>query len=167
MLLLYNLYKTPKFEIKTQDELEKLAEEWIKDLRLQEWEISVRLVNDIIFYEQHITGINKINALEKKAIINIMSMDGYYDSYEDAEVFDYDMEATLVHELLHCTFCETTDLAVEQLTPKEEKQGMESVGYVITHRLLEQMAQILVSMKRKGVNEKCEKKNKTLINAEK
>lgn len=78
-------------------QLEKLRDYWQQVLRLQDWDIIIKIKRG---YEMgNDCGNVNYQGYSKKAIINLLDPDDY--SNED---FAYDIEETLVHELLHLRF---------------------------------------------------------------
>ena len=152
--------KTEEFIVTAQEDLDKLVDEWIELLHLQAWEIQAKLVDDVDFYGMHIEGENCINSLCKQSDISIITAEGRTEKCDEAtNAFPYDMEKVLVHEMLHCTFCDLMELgteavpmeAMEQYSKNagdENSMPMQTIGYVMAHAVLDEMARTLVDIKR-------------------
>lgn len=115
----------------TQEELVALCVEWQKILRLQDWNIIVKIVRE--------RGMNKpdregeITIFHKAKEANIRLLDPV--DYPPTCTQPQDMEAVLVHELLHIQF--------EFCIDDEDNTAMEIA--------VELTAQALVNLKRKGI----------------
>lgn len=83
----------------TIEELIQEKDEWQKLLRLQDWEITVTLV-DFIKASQYASGYTGVNLGSKEADIEILSERGYDVNFNGKQ----DMLKTLVHELVHLHF---------------------------------------------------------------
>jgi hypothetical protein len=115
-----------EFIIKDQEHLDALLTEWIDILGLNEWEIYAKFS-----MPPDSLARNNYNYVNKQSTIIIMP-ENCYDY-----VFAWDMEETLVHELLH--------LKLHVLDPHGD-----GIEYGIFHSKLEEMARALVKAKRKG-----------------
>jgi hypothetical protein len=99
-------------------ELLRLCEKWQKILRLQDWLIYV----EVCRARDLPTGVNghvKIDILKKKAVIAILDE----DDHDPQSAWAYDLEKTLVHELIHLHFDTNRELMNEQYVALE--QGVE------------------------------------------
>lgn len=108
-----------------QDHLEAQLHQWQKRLRLQDWLVTVSLArrHDISGNMGQITSSRKY----KRAHIELMDP---IDHDPDRQV-PYDVETTLVHELLHLHFV-TLDL--EPDTPQDD--ALEQAINLIAHALV-------------------------------
>ena len=92
--------------------LKALGKEWIKRLGLVDWNISIEWMEaDDKFAESQpdkgsLHGYCGSNYLSRCAKIRIAKRDQVTDS-----ILPYDLEETIVHELLHCRFAHLWDLA--------------------------------------------------------
>ena len=118
--------------VMTDEELVRKVEEWTDCLGLQDWTITV-------LRRVHIDGddCGLVEYVEstKSAVISLLMSDAY-DEGEYSE--PYDMERTLVHELLHCKFA---------LLYSDDEKDLQSR---IVHQLIDDMARALVQAKRSG-----------------
>lgn len=89
-----------------QAELDDLATEWRKTLRLRDWDVKVKLKRIFDLHEQDILGECNWVLSKKCAVVGVLDP----QDYDPAFVRPYDPEQTLVHELLHLHFAPfTTD----------------------------------------------------------
>lgn len=84
----------------TEAELREKCPEWQKVLRLQDWGIKVRLARARDLMEYGDLGQCQWNNEHKRAEILILDP----NDYDPGRQIPYDMEQTLVHELLHLHF---------------------------------------------------------------
>ena len=116
-----------------QEELMDLCTEWQDVLAINDWEIGVA-INENKLKEQRKLGEVSYTSETAQALISILHPDNYPDV-----PFPYDMEKTLVHELLHLRFA--------SVAPKKEH----STKGIAFERAIELTAKALVNLKR----EKC------------
>jgi len=136
------MYKMPDYNIENPGELDDLLHYWIEVLGLNDWEIYVKFVDldkcsddcGCVFH-----GETTYLDIQKQATIIIMSWDSWedYKKKTGGVPFGYDQEKTLVHELLHCAFC---DIAVRNSDNNELDSKL--------HQILEMTARSLVRLKR-------------------
>ena len=117
----------------TQEELEELCKQWTKILHLENWDIKL-----FICHEKDFTGHDNQGEIDYimengDASIKILHPDSYPNS-----PFEYDMEKTLVHELLHLHFA--------PFRPEDES----SLNFVLWERAIETMARIMVDLDRQS-----------------
>ena len=96
----------------TRDEVNGLLKYWQKILRLEDWDIVV-VIEEL---SEDIFG--KFNAVfkNKHAIITLQNPDS--ERVKDYLYFPYNLEATLVHELVHlhfAMFVEVKDESIEEI----------------------------------------------------
>lgn len=87
--------------------LRGLCSEWQERLRLQDWDIFTEIcrARDL---PSGVAGHNKIDLLKKKSVIAVLAE----ADHDPNSAWPYDVEKTLVHELLHLHFetnCEITE----------------------------------------------------------
>lgn len=106
-------------EIKTEVLL-SLCEQWQRNLRLQDWDIVIKLrpFREMI----DCRGETRYNLEKKAAIITLLDPNDH-DGNED---FPYDMELTLVHEMLHLHFVDGSHTPEE--CPTVFEQGINAVS---------------------------------------
>lgn len=81
----------------TSENIQVFAEYWQKILGLQNWNIVCKVVRGHEFSEPHeLQGQNRYNYSMRYALITLLNPFDHVD-----ENFAYDMEQTLIHELLH------------------------------------------------------------------
>ena len=114
----------------TQETLKSALAEWQKRLRLDAWDVRIGIHRERTFDGGGRSGEISYSIESGKAVIKLLDPVDYPD-----EDFPQDMEATLVHELLHLKFA--------AFTPQDD---------TLEHRLFEQtvesMANLLVALKR-------------------
>jgi hypothetical protein len=88
----------------TEQELTSLCAEWQKTLRLQDWKILVQIkrTHDM---PEGLEGCIETTRTKKDAVIRILDP----ADYPPKAAWVQDMEATLVHELLHLHFPEVDE----------------------------------------------------------
>jgi hypothetical protein len=119
--------KTP-----SQRQLDAWLREWRKALRLQDWNVKIecKREKDMEFAACH--GLCNYSTSLKNATITIRdSLD-----FKDGGGWPEDVEATVVHELLHLHFA-----------PIHISKGL---GNTLQEQAIEVLAQCLVALKRKG-----------------
>lgn len=114
-------------------EMENLCSEWKNRLRLQQWEVAIRIARQKEFEDKNSQGECHWTLSTALATIKILDPIDYPDT-----PFAQDMEKTLVHELLHLKFC---DFA------KTETGSLEDV---MMERAVDHLARALVELKRSG-----------------
>lgn len=115
----------------TQERLDGLLAEWQKVLRLQDWDFFpvFRRMRDM---EGDNQGEFHPVLVKKEALIRLLDP----VDYPSDAVYPYDLELTLVHELVHAHFSPFWDTAESKRV--EMEQAIESI------------AKALVSLKRNG-----------------
>lgn len=120
----------------TEDELKKLCSFWQNQLKLNNWRIAIGIERKTVFNNSQSTGeIDYVLPL-RQAIIKILDPLDYPNS-----PFEQDMEISLVHELLHLHFA--------LFEPKSD----DSLEFLIMESTIEQLANILVEMKRTNIQD--------------
>lgn len=97
--------------ILTLPQLKKLCKEWQKILRLQDWDIELRLVT-LEQMGNDAQGCIMPSLPNKTAVMFILDQGSYTD-----DIFPQDMEETLVHELVHlhtAPFCPEDETFLEE-----------------------------------------------------
>ena len=116
----------------TQEELEKLLKKWQKKLRLDNWDIQVKVVRASEMTLPNVQGENDYSTALHKSVVKILDPIDYETDLSEEQ----DMERTLVHELMH--------LVLWHCTPKESK----NLKRQLFETSVEQLANALVDMKR-------------------
>lgn len=91
-----------------QEQMEQSLQDWQKELRLMDWEISIAIKPAHKMFSQNVQASIEWQLAEKTAMIHIL----HPDDYPDGLVRDQDQEISLVHELIHlhyAPFEETED----------------------------------------------------------
>ena len=118
----------------TQRQLTALMKRWQKKLRLQDWRIKARLISqaEMVAKEteygqdaETCVGFCEPLPESKVATISILRPENAVEGHEGV---DLDIEATLVHEMLHCHFA--------PLTTSDTKLMVEQTIEAITEALL-------------------------------
>lgn len=120
----------------TQEEAEKLLDEWTDRLGLQDWEIHLawKSKQTEIPYKVNdgeVGGLAEYREAEKEALIYILD-----EEEANCEPFKFDFERNLVHELLHLKTSICTD------TDHNSYQGR------LMHQLVDDLAKAFVKAKR-------------------
>jgi hypothetical protein len=117
--------------ILTQEELEQKLQEWQKRLRLQDWNIDVKIKRARDILDGCQAEVNWV-LTKKMAIISIMDPFDYpSDSMEPQ-----DMEDSLVHELLHLHLAPISNYGNDDNYQIFEEQAIESIasGLIAAYR---------------------------------
>jgi len=127
------MFESDKEYIFSEDELIDLAREWQERLRLEHWEVALRIARSRDFDQKDSQGECCWTKSTALAIIKILDPVDYPES-----PFKFDMEEVLVHELLHLHFCEF------DLTEKNSHEE------IMLERTIDHIAKALVKLKRGG-----------------
>lgn len=119
----------------TQEQLEALCREWQKTLRLQDWDVKVRIVRQRDMDNHNAQGEVDWTLPKKSAAISILDP----TDYPPNSWWGQDIERTLVHELLHLHFAPFV----------EEEDGLKRVA---EEQAIDCLAIALVALKRRGQN---------------
>ena len=114
------------------EELKILCEEWQNKLGLSHWRIGLRFCTADEMPKENTRATNEISLITECALISFLKNENLPES-----PFEYDIEVSLVHELLHIPFsyiCEPEDNSLE---------------YTHMEALIGRLARLLVSQKRK------------------
>jgi hypothetical protein len=84
----------------TQEELESRCTYWQKVLRLQDWDVHVRIARQCDFNNEEAIGECRATLTKKTALIYVLDPVDFHPASE----WPQDMEEILVHELLHLHF---------------------------------------------------------------
>lgn len=114
-------------------ELKASLGEWVRILHLEAWNIRAFIQRRRDMPDQQAQGYTSYSFERRTAAILILDPMDY-----DDELFEQDMEQTLVHELMH--------LVLEVLTPENK----ESLEYAMLEQIVDSMATTLVKLKRGG-----------------
>jgi hypothetical protein len=115
----------------TDKKLQKLTQEWQKLLRLQDWRVRVEFVEPLEMEDPGSMGQCQTDRGLRQVKIKLRSPE--YNCYENE--FNQDVEATLVHELLHVY----TNLIIHA---PDSTQGL------FVEQAIEAMTMALLSLKR-------------------
>lgn len=132
---------------------EKLLNEWIDRLGLQDWAIVLRYnCNPDELRLENVNGETEYVSSIKSAVIRLLD-----PKYSEGGITKYDLEEIIVHELLHIKF------SIIGINPKDFASAV--VDETI-HRLIDDLARAFVNVKRNksGRALNCERiidKNKT------
>lgn len=118
----------------TQEEIEDLAREWQRELKIQDWTIEVEIVRGKRLADDD----GGIEFEQKRREAYIMIRDPR-DVHKD-RIRPYDMEVVLVHELLHCSLAVFTAAQLD---------SHEDITQEVT---IHAVSQALVRMKRRSVH---------------
>ena len=128
-----NLYQSEEFYIRTQDELDQLLVYWMDMLNMQGWEIYATFKDKETMGRN--LGISRTEEVKKQALIIILRHDMYIDSN-----YKWDMEQTLVHELLHAYY--------GVFDTYGDVDSNETAEWNQFHQNIDSMAKTLVRLKR-------------------
>lgn len=104
--------------------LKKLKDQWVKILRLQDWDIELTFAENPTELENSCYGFTKANYDYKKAKIIINRLEWMNSDL----ALNTDLEVTLIHELLHLRFPKMT------LSDSVDEEGIERVAEAL-HKL--------------------------------
>lgn len=95
------MFDCDKEVLLTEEELMSLCREWQETLRLEDWDVALRVTrrNGFSIQEGSLMGECNILLDTKQALINILDQRDYPET-----PFLRDMECDLVHELVHLHF---------------------------------------------------------------
>lgn len=108
----------------TEERLKELAKEWQKKLRIQDWDVDVSFKRHFEMGGGNILGECCSTPAVRKSTIHILIP-------EDVETpqSDYNLEESLVHELLHVHFSEWEDHFPEgDVMPASYEAGIDAVS---------------------------------------
>ena len=84
----------------TQEDLERLLAKWQRILRLQDWDVHLRVVRRWEMHNEDTMGECEYLLRKRCAVIRILDS----ADYDPGTPWPQDQERTLVHELLHLAF---------------------------------------------------------------
>lgn len=113
----------------TLEEKERLADYWVKRLRLGDWDIKFNLNASSKQLGEGFVGEARLNEVTKHAVILVLRKEDFVAG-EYAFIFDF--ECILVHELLHLKFC------LVESDPDNELRNR------LVHQLIDELAKALV-----------------------
>ena len=119
--------------LKTQFELDKCVTKWAEILKLNDWEIVIKFDDKL-----ESKAIVNFYGQVKQAIIRLISVEEYEKRKFD---FKWDMEETIVHELLH--------LKLESLMRTIPK-SVYTIAEFHEECLIEELARVLLEQHRRG-----------------
>jgi len=119
-----------------EEKLRLLVEEWSDKLGISNWFIITKLLRKFYMPEVNPVGCVKCDLNTERAVIMMVDPIDYPDSAK--ELIKYDMEVTLVHELLHIM----TDYFACEI-PKD------SLAYKHLEAIITRLSELLVAMNRK------------------
>ena len=128
------MYESDKEYLFTEDELVDLCREWQETLRLQHWDVALRVSRATEFTGKERSGECSWVLPNAHATIKILDHIDYPET-----PFKQDMEQILVHELLHLHIC-PFDLT-----------KAESLEDTMMERAVDHIAKALVLLKRRAV----------------
>lgn len=111
----------------TEEQLNELCIEWQKVLRLQDWDIVVKLDRQRQFENKTAQGEVAWVFGRKEAIIKILDP----TDYPTECIFEQDQEETLVHELLHLHFADWSEMMEDGNTPSVGEQGIQCIAQAL------------------------------------
>jgi len=114
-------------------ELQLLMKYWQERLRLQHWDVKLKIVRAADFSQESARGENNWEQSTAESVIHILDP---ADWPKDTP-FEQDMEITLVHELLHLHFSPFDNTAKES----QEK--------IMLERAIDHIAKALVEVRRR------------------
>jgi hypothetical protein len=117
------------------DEATACMKEWQEILRLQDWDIILRIARRDDMGLDEVNGTCTWTLPRNEAIIKILDPIDYPNDC----IFPQDQEVTLVHELLHLHYA-----------PFSDQFTRDSLEYIGLERCIDVTAKTLVSLKRKG-----------------
>lgn len=127
----------------TIEELDALLFEWQGRLCLTEWDIVLKIVRRSEFGEEDNQADVTYNEVSRQGIIRILDPIDW-----DNDLFNQDMEKSLVHELLHLMWRDF------------EPADGDSREHILWHSRLETTARIMVALKRGSLARNVETRTK-------
>jgi hypothetical protein len=111
-------------------QLRKRCAYWQKVLRLTDWNISVRVADD---EELEQGGDCQVHQHSKLALIRVRGIETYSPTSGWRKAFpeQFDMEITLVHELLHIPFDRLIDTEDDEFAQLWEEQALEFLAQAL------------------------------------
>lgn len=103
--------------------LSKLSAKWQKILRLQDWEVDINFYRSRDFTNPDALGECTFNINARSAVIKILDPIDYEG--------EYDIEWTVVHELLHLHFAQWTATNNYEC-PVSAEQGIDAIAQALT-----------------------------------
>lgn len=106
----------------TDEQLQALCETWQKRLGLADWKVKARFVKHYEMDHSNITGECQWVLARREATIKILVEEDYPPSLVEG----YDLERTLVHELIHLHFAPfwADDGSLEQLLQEQAIEAL-------------------------------------------
>lgn len=117
------------------EQLKRLCGEWQKVLRLQHWDVALEIARRGDLELANCTGTCRPTQPTALAIIKLLDPIDY-----ENDIFPYDMELVLVHELLHLHFC-----------PFDDCTDVNDLKDIMLERAIEHIARALVETKRLSI----------------
>lgn len=119
----------------TEERLKELTAEWQKTLRLQDWDIDVSFKRHFEMSQTNILGQAQQTVAVRKCTIDILVPEDSWNRQSD-----YNLEESLVHEMLHIHFAEWNNhFTVNEMMPLSAEAGIDAIS------------KALVALKYKGV----------------
>lgn len=119
----------------TQEQAQQACQEWQKILRLQDWDIVLRIARRDDMGLDDVNGTCTWTLARNEAIIKILDPIDYPSDC----VFPQDQEVTTVHELLHLHYA-----------PFSDQFAKDTLEYIALERCIDVTSKTLVSLKRKA-----------------
>jgi hypothetical protein len=118
----------------SQKQLDKWLKEWQNILRLQDWDIRIRLVKQPELVREGIEGESQVQQTNKTGSIRILHPDEYNARWKPGT---QNIERVLVHELLHFHL---DGLDVPESRHRELEQAIECIEPALTalHHMVKQ-----------------------------
>ena len=122
----------------SEEELAKLAKEWQEILRMQDWNVNVKISRG---FDMPLTDSQAVSTwrLEKR-IVTIDIIDPV--DYNPSLLYPQDMEQSLVHELLH---------PLMAMFESEETAKNGSMSSIVQEQIINSLASAFVNLKRRGM----------------
>lgn len=128
----------PRIErILTQEEAQSLCAYWQALLRIQDWDVEVKIVRRPEFTNA-IDCMGECNTwrIKKRAVIHLLHPEDHAIFVKNSKfVTPHDMEVTLVHELLHVALAPVTMDTVKADSPESiaEEQFIDALSRALVH----------------------------------
>lgn len=116
----------------TTDKLRETCEQWQETLRLQDWDVTIRLTRANEMHGIEVQGECGFIFATKEAAIRILDP----QDFDEGLAFGMDVEKVVVHELLHLHFAGWQEKEPKRICP------------VVGEQAIDRLAKVLVSLSR-------------------
>jgi len=130
-------YTIEGWDLRKQTDLEKCLKKWQRNLRLEDFDIVIKIKRFVNMNAGDSTGTIRANEWHKCVTISLLDPTDYIESNYNNMVWGYDMEDSVVHELLH--------IHMFPYTPEDK----ESLEYTALETCISTLANAFITIDRK------------------